>query len=93
MRTLVNRPDRSRELLHAFVAAIEACAGRLAVDLVGAADRAAMRAYRAIRPADRFEMLSCGGFVVENRVCKVDGQLRAPGVRFLSHFRICLSSA
>src|SRR5271170_3565141 len=93
MRTLVNSPDRRGELLYTLTAAVETRARSFAVDLVGVADHTAMRANRAIRPANRLKMRPGGGFVVENRVRKVDAHLRAPKVQFLSHFRICLSSA
>src|SRR5208282_4944858 len=93
VRTLVNCADCRGELLDTFVAAIKARACRLAVDLVRRAYDAAMWTDRAVRPADRFEMRPSGGFVIENRVCDIDGHWKAPKMLILSHFRACLSSA
>src|ERR1700730_1562353 len=93
MRTFVNSADRCGELLHAFTAAMKAVAGSFANDRIGRIDDAAVRTNRTIRPTHTFEMFPSCIFVIENRVCEIDGHLRAPMLPTISHILACLSSA
>jgi hypothetical protein len=72
MRAFVNRANCGRELLHALTAAVKAVADCFANDRIGRIDYAAVRANRTVRPADSFEMLPSSGFVIEDRVGKID---------------------
>ena len=78
VRTFVNRSNRGRKLFHAFTAAIESMAGSFANDRIGRIDYATVRANRAVRPADSFEMLPGSGFVIEDWIGKIDRHFRAP---------------
>jgi hypothetical protein len=67
MRRLKNRPDPDRELLAAIRALAKANAG-LSKVIMFAAHRAAMRANRAIRPQNSFQMEEGCGFVMKVRL-------------------------
>jgi hypothetical protein len=68
MRIFVNRASRGRELPSTFAlaAAIKAMTRGLADNRIGVVNDAAVWTDWAIRPADSFEMLPSGGFVVKD---------------------------
>ena len=65
MTGLENRADFDREVSLALTAAAQANAGALALQLVSAADRAALRADGAVRPQNAFQLCERCGFVGE----------------------------
>jgi anti-sigma factor RsiW len=73
MAALVQSADRRRKRLPAVLALVDARAGALAFHFGCVADGAAMRADRAIGPAQRLEVLPGFFFVVEYRASQVHG--------------------
>ncbi len=93
MRALEDRSHSGRELLATLMATVKAMARGFGNNRVGGVHNSAMRANRTIRPADDFKVLPSGGFVVEDRVGKIDGHLRAPMLSRSCPGQACLSSA
>src|ERR1700751_2352798 len=87
MRIFVNRANRGRELLSTFVfpAAIKTRTSGLADNGIGGVNDAAVWTDWAIRPADSFEMLPSGGFIVKDWISKIDRHFRAPKLPVMSH--------
>src|SRR5581483_11828874 len=70
---MVDRADQGRELLAARSAVIPARPHRRTPERSNLLALAAERACRAVRPADRLEMLAGGFLVSEDRVEQVGG--------------------
>src|SRR6266851_6513480 len=74
MASFHNRADRHREMLPTAIALEETGTRGFAMQPGDAFDLAAMRAEGTIRPANRFEMIAGGVFVVEDWIGEIDGR-------------------
>ena len=73
MAALHDRTIRDREVTTAGVALVQTSPMRVALQARDAVDGAAVRAERAVRPADSLQMRPGGLFIVEDRVSEVGG--------------------